>query len=135
MNIAAMIPHQGAMCLLGAVIRHDTETILCAATSHRDATNPLRREAVLPAIAGLEYAAQAMALHGALLDGGGQKPGFLSAVRGLSIAVARLDDIEAPLEVSATAMLRESGGLIYSFRVAAAGATLLEGQATVMLPA
>ncbi len=135
MNIAAMIPHQGAMCLLGAVIRHDAETIHCTATSHRDATNPLRRGAVLPAIAGLEYAAQAMALHGALLDGGGQKPGFLSAVRGLSIAVARLDDIEAPLEVSATAMLRESGGLIYSFRVAAAGATLLEGQATVMLPA
>ena len=135
MNIAALIPHQGAMCLLGAVIGHDTETILCTATSHRDAANPLRRGAVLPAIAGLEYAAQAMALHGALLDSGGQKPGFLSAVRGLSIAVARLDDIEAPLEVSATAMLRESGGLIYSFRVAAAGATLLEGQATVMLPA
>lgn len=134
MNIAAMIPHQGAMCLLDAVTGHDAETIHCTATSHRDAANPLRRDAVLPAIAGLEYAAQAMALHGALLDGGGQKPGFLSAVRSLSLAVARLDDIEPPLEVSATALLRESGGLIYSFRVAAAGVTLLEGQATVMLP-
>ena len=134
MNIAALIPHQGAMCLLGTVTRHDAETIHCTATSHRDAANPLRRGEALPAVAGLEYAAQAMALHGALLDGGAQRPGFLSAVRGLVLAVARLDDIEAPLEVSATALLRESGGLIYSFRVAAAGAMLLEGQATVMLP-
>ena len=135
MTVAALIPHQGAMCLLDAVTRHDAETILCTATSHRDPANPLRRDGMLPAIAGVEYAAQAMALHGALLDGGAQRPGFLSALRGLTLAVARLDDIAAPLEVSATALLRESGGLIYSFRVAAAGATLLAGQATMMLPA
>ncbi len=135
MNIAGLIPHQGAMCLLAAVTRHDAEVIHCTATSHRDAANPLRRDGALPAIAGLEYAAQAMALHGALLDGAAQRPGFLSAVRGLVLGVSRLDDIEAALYVSATALLRESGGLIYSFRVSAAGAMLLEGQATVMLPA
>lgn len=123
------------MCLLGAVTRHDAEHILCTATSHSDTTNPLRRDGLLPAIAGVEYAGQAMALHGALLDGAAQRAGFLSAVRGLTLAVARLDDIDAPLEVSATALARERAGLIYSFRIAAAGATLLEGQATVMLPA
>lgn len=135
MRIADLIPHQGAMCLLGAVTRHDGDHILCTATSHRDLANPLRRDGVLPAIAGVEYAGQAMALHGALLDGAATKPGFLSALRGLLLSVARLDDIAAPLEITANALARESGGLIYSFVIAAAGKTLLEGQATVMLPA
>jgi len=133
-NIASLIPHQGAMCLLAAVTRHDAEHILCTALSHRDAANPLRRDGCLPAIAGVEYAGQAMALHGALLDGDCQRPGFLSALRGLRLAVERLDDIAAPLEITATALVRERTGLIYGFRVVADGATLLEGQATVMLP-
>ncbi|MDB5381581.1 MAG: fabA fabZ [Rhodospirillales bacterium] len=134
MRIAELIPHQGAMCLLAAVTHHDAEHILCIATSHRDPANPLRRDEMLPATAGVEYAGQAMALHGALLDGGAQKPGFLSALRGFTLSVDRLDDIAAPLEITATALARESVGLIYSFCVAAAGTTLLEGQATVMLP-
>ncbi len=53
---------------------------------------------------GIEYAAQAMALHGALAAGatGGApvdtpKVGFLAGVRDVRLWVSRLDDIEADL--------------------------------------
>lgn len=132
--IAALIPHQGAMCLLECVERLDAEGILCTSTTHRDDANPLRRDGLLPAIAGVEYAAQAMALHGALTDGEAQPVGFLSALRGLSLVVERLDDIAGPLAIAATVETRECRGMIYSFSVSGDGRALLTGQAVVVLP-
>ncbi|MBR0644593.1 phosphotransferase [Plastoroseomonas hellenica] len=132
--IAALIPHQGAMCLLDCVERLDADSILCASATHRDNGNPLRRDGLLPAIAGVEYAAQAMALHGALSDGEAQPIGFLSALRGLRLSVERLDDIAGPLAVTATVEARERRGMIYGFTVSGGGRALLEGQAVVVLP-
>ena len=65
--IAARIPHQGSMCLLDAVLAWDSGQIHCRASSHRQPDNPLRAAARLGAACGIEYAAQAMAVHGALL--------------------------------------------------------------------
>ena len=65
-GIAARIPHAGSMCLLHALLDWSATTIACSAVSHRDADNPLRDAHGLPAAAAIEYAAQAMALHGAL---------------------------------------------------------------------
>jgi predicted hotdog family 3-hydroxylacyl-ACP dehydratase len=132
--IAALIPHQGTMCLLERVERLDADGILCTTGTHRDSGNPLRRDGTLPAIAGVEYAAQAMALHGALSDGEAQPVGFLSALRGLRLTVAQLDDIAGPLTIAATAEARERRGMIYGFTVSGDGRRLLEGQAVVVLP-
>ena len=44
--------------------------IRCVARGHRDADNPLRAGGELPALCGIEYAAQAMAAHGRTLGGG-----------------------------------------------------------------
>ncbi len=66
--ICARLPHAGRMCLLDRLEAWDGDSITCFATSHRDAHNPLRRAGRLPAVAGVEYAAQAMALHGNLLS-------------------------------------------------------------------
>ena len=133
--IARLVPHQGAMCLLDCVESCDAETIRCLATTHRRADHPLRRDGVLPAACGLEYALQAMALHGALTAGGvAQAPGYLSALRGVRMAVARLDDLGAPLSVMAQALVAESRGFIYRFEIAAAGRALLSGQATIVIP-
>ena len=41
-DIAGLVPQQGAMCLLEGIERHDERTIVCRATSHRSADNPLR---------------------------------------------------------------------------------------------
>ncbi len=66
--ICARLPHAGRMCLLERLEFWDGDSITCIATSHRDADNPLRRGGRLHAVAGVEYAAQAMALHGNLLS-------------------------------------------------------------------
>jgi predicted hotdog family 3-hydroxylacyl-ACP dehydratase len=65
--IESRIPHHGPMCLLDEVIGWDTERITCISGSHRSADNPLRARGRLGIACGIEYAAQAMAVHGALV--------------------------------------------------------------------
>jgi predicted hotdog family 3-hydroxylacyl-ACP dehydratase len=131
--IARLIPHQGSMCLLERVEACDAERIACLAETHRDPANPLRRGGMLPAMAGVEYALQAMALHGALSAGAAQGPGFLAALSGLRLAPGRLDGIAGPLRVAAWALAQERRGFIYSFEVAGGGRELLAGRATILL--
>lgn len=131
--IARLVPHQGAMCLLERVDACDAVAIACNSGTHRDPANPLRRDGVLPAACGLEYALQAMALHGALTAGAAQGPGFLAALAGVELAVERLDDIADTLTVRAEALAQESRGFIYRFEVAGCGRALLAGRATILL--
>ncbi|HMX23550.1 MAG TPA: 3-hydroxylacyl-ACP dehydratase, partial [Accumulibacter sp.] len=93
--IAAHIPHQGTMCLLDAVVDWSPTAIRCLARSHATLDNPLRADGRLGAACGIEYAAQAMAVHGALLAGIDDPPrqGYLTSVRAVSLHVARLDDL------------------------------------------
>ncbi len=135
-QIAKLIPHHGSMCLLESVLHYDTQSIRCSASSHRLATNPLRERGMLHAVCGVEYAAQAMAVHGALLSGQGDKPprgGRLASVRAVELSVSRLDDVEAELEVCATQLMGDENSMVYEFTVTAATQTLLKGKATVVL--
>ncbi len=79
--IAAHIPHHGSMCLLDAVKNWSDSAITCRASSHADLANPLRAEGRLGAANGIEYAAQAMAIHGALIAGNDASPrqGYLTS--------------------------------------------------------
>jgi predicted hotdog family 3-hydroxylacyl-ACP dehydratase len=130
-TIARLVPHQGT-----TVGSWDREGIRALALSHRDPRNPLRRDGLLPAICGLEYGLQAMALHGALVAGGeaSQAPGYLSSLRGVELEAERLDDVAGPLLVTAMALASESRGFIYRLMVEGGGHLLLAGQATVILP-
>ncbi|RAI58308.1 hydroxymyristoyl-ACP dehydratase [Roseicella frigidaeris] len=138
--IARLVPHAGAMCLLDRALAWDAVRIRCETGRHAAPANPLRRDGRLPAVCGVEFALQAMALHGALTGGalnGGEAPpraGFLSSLRELTLAAARLDDIPGPLAVTAEALAAETRGCIYRFEVAAGATVLLAGQAAVMLP-
>ena len=132
--IARMVPHADAMCLLDRALSWDAIRILCESTRHRDPANPLRREGMLPAICGLEFAFQAMALHGALGAGEAQRVGFVSSLREVTLGAERLDDIAAPLRIEAEALIAESTGFIYRFDISAEGRSLLAGQAAVILP-
>ncbi|WP_137127144.1 hydroxymyristoyl-ACP dehydratase [Roseomonas sp. HF4] len=131
--IARLIPHQGAMCLLERVVACDAGRIACETGTHHDAANPLRRDGALPAVSGLEYGLQAMALHGAITAGAPQGEGFVAALSGVTLAVERLDDIPGALAVEATALARESRGFIYGFEVRGGGRVVLAGRATVVL--
>ncbi|WP_324779684.1 hotdog family protein [Thiobacillus sedimenti] len=135
--IAAHIPHQGTMCLLDAVLEWSDAAIACRATSHTAPDNPLRAEGRLGAAAGIEYAAQAMAVHGALLGGDDAPPrqGYLTSVRGVTLHASRLDDVDGALEVRAERLSGNANHILYQFSVAHAGRCLLEGRAAVVLDA
>ena len=86
-GIAQRIPHAGRMCLLDALHSWTADGLHCSATGHAALDHPLRSAGGLLAPCAIEYAAQAMALHGALLgslgdglaqcpvDGPGRRPG------------------------------------------------------------
>src|SRR5256886_11224671 len=61
------IPHKGRMGLLDEVLSWDATRIRCRSATRRSPDNPLRLHGRLGAACGIEYAAQAMAVHGALV--------------------------------------------------------------------
>ena len=135
--IAARIPHQGSMCLLDAVLHWDEHNITCRALSHRAPDNPLRADDALGMANGIEYAAQAMAVHGALLAGSHTAPaaGFLASVRDVQWHAPRMDDLDAELLIHAQRLSGDARNILYSFHLDARGATVLSGRASVMLDA
>jgi predicted hotdog family 3-hydroxylacyl-ACP dehydratase len=135
-DIAQVIPHAGAMCLLEEVTAWDENSIRCTAVSHRDPANPLREAGHLAAVCGVEYAAQAMAVHGGLASGG-KRPaaGFLASVRDLTCNVGRLDDLTEDLIIEADKLMGEGSSVIYGFKVFAGDRELLSGRAAVVIDA
>lgn len=133
--IAARIPHAGTMCLLDRVLEWDAGHIRCEATSHRAGDNPLRSNGCLHAACGIEYAAQAMAVHGALCnaDGGRPRAGFLASVRSVELAVDRLDGIAGSLAIAAERLGGDGSSVLYGFLVSSEGRRLLAGRAAVIL--
>ena len=135
-QIAALIPHAGAMCLLDELLAWDAGRIRCLARSHRDPANPMRAGGELPALCGIEYAAQAMALHGRLtVQAATSSAGYLASVRELACRVARLDDLGVELVIDAQRLMGDEARVIYGFSLSAGGATVLEGRAAVVLEA
>ena len=126
------------MCLLASVDAWDAQRIQCRASSHRAADNPLRAYGRLGAACGIEYAAQAMAVHGALLappGGTRARVGYLISARGTQLHVARLDDIAADLQIEAACITRGENNILYQFSIRADGRILLEGRAAVVIDA
>lgn len=136
-RILELIPHKGTMCLLEEVAEWSNSSVTCRTHSHQSPDNPLRRSGRLHGICGIEYGLQAAALHGALLAGDLQPPGYLAALRSVEIFTERLDDPSiGVLQVTAQLELRDVRGLIYRFLLRSGnGAALLSGQATIVLPA
>ncbi len=135
-EIAALIPHAGTMCLLNGVLSWNRSHIRCIARSHRDPANPLRHAGRLAALCGVEYASQAMAVHGGL-TAGGERPaaGYLASLRDLTCHVARLDDITEDLVIDAENLTGEGSRVIYAFSIVAGGRDLLSGRAAVVIDA
>lgn len=131
--IARRIPHAGDMCLLHEVAAWDAEVIQARALSHRDAANPLRSAGGLGVAAGIEYAAQAMAVHGSLLAEGAPRAGRLASTRGVQCRVRWLDREPAPLDITARRISGDDAGMVYDFEIRAAGRLLLQGRASIAL--
>jgi predicted hotdog family 3-hydroxylacyl-ACP dehydratase len=160
--IEARIPHQGRMCLLDEVLDWDAQHIRCRTATHRAPDNPLRSHNRLGVACGIEYAAQAMALHGALAGGAANVPanvlanvaadgavdgaldtiagrssrvGLLASVRDVRLVVLRLDDIESDLICEVTHLAGDSLTALYEFALRDRDRSLLSGRASVILDA
>jgi len=135
------IPHQGGMCLLDEVLAWDAVRIRCRSATHRAANNPLRAHGRLGAACGIEYAAQAVAVHGALIAAnasgspGSAVAGYLASVRNVALHVARLDDLEADLVASAARVAGDDRMVLYEFSVSSADRELLSGRASIVFAA
>ncbi len=149
------IPHHGRMCLLDEVIEWNAQHIRCRSGTHRLRNNPLRSHGRLGSACGIEYAAQAMAVHGALVGGalahggtGGRavspdgtatdtrpQAGFLASLRNVRLHVPRLDDIAGDLICDARLVAGDLSSALYEFAVAAESQPLLSGRATVVFDA
>jgi predicted hotdog family 3-hydroxylacyl-ACP dehydratase len=125
------------MCLLDAVLSWDATRIECRTSTHRDADNPLRSHGRLGCACGVEYAAQAMAVHGALVArrSGAPAAGYLAGLRRVVLHVARLDDIQTDLLISGERINGDDTTVVYQFSVHNALRAFLSGRATVVLDA
>ncbi len=124
------------MCLLDWVEAWDQTAITCSAISHADIGNPLRQYGRLPAICGVEYAAQAMAVHAGLtFDAQEERPtsGFLASVRNLELFVDRIDTAGSALRIEARRLSGGERGFIYQFDIWSGPTLLLSGRAAVIL--
>ena len=122
------------MCLLDEVVEWTAAGIRCRSESHRAPGNPLRAHGRLGVACGIEYAAQAMAVDGALRAAASQaapRRGLLASVRGVTMSVGRLDDIEGDLFASATHIHSDTAMALYTFSVSDATRLLLAGRATI----
>jgi predicted hotdog family 3-hydroxylacyl-ACP dehydratase len=135
------IPHHGRMCLLDEVMEWDAQHIRCRSGSHRLPDHPLRSQGRLGVACGIEYAAQAMAVHGALAGGaltdagkGRSEVGLLAGLRDVRLHVLRLDDIESDLICDALLVAGDQGSALYEFALTseAERQRLLSGRATVV---
>jgi len=144
------IPHKGRMCLLDEVLSWDARRIRCRSATHRAADNPLRAHGRLGAACGIEYAAQAMAVHGALVAASaplastvatsvrgsiGPAVGYLASVRNVALYVARLDDLEADLIAAAERITGDGRTVLYEFSVWGPVRELLSGRASIVFDA
>jgi predicted hotdog family 3-hydroxylacyl-ACP dehydratase len=137
-DVATLIPHQGAMCLLERVITWSDEHIVLETDTHRATTNPLRSNGRLRAIHLCEYGAQAMAVHGALrlrAAGGARRPGMLVSLRSVAFTRDYVEALPGSLRVQAVCLQATPSTLQYEFKVSHGGELLAEGRAAVVLGA
>ncbi|MFC7292571.1 hypothetical protein [Hirschia litorea] len=107
--ISQVLPHAGDMVLIDEIVSLSADKIECRTQSHRLKNNPLSMAKGLPITAGLEYGAQAVALHGLLnstpTETHKQSPKLdarIIAVKSASWTHDWLDQLDQPLTICAT---------------------------------
>ena len=131
-SIARLVPHAGAMCLLDEVTHWSPTAIACTSAAPASG-HPLARAGAVAAIVATEYAAQATAVHGALLEETpGPRPGMLATLVDVRLGCAMRVDGPA-LSIAAELLSRSPAGCLYAFRVHSGNASVAEGRLMVAL--
>ena len=129
--IERCIPHTGRMVLLDSVVRWDATRIACSAmppTAH----HPLVRDGAVPSVAAAEYAAQAAAVHGFLIDQPEcPLPGLLAKLTDVELSAALIPGDRGSVLVKAELLSRTAGGCLYDFEVACDRTPIAHGRLMV----
>lgn len=130
-DIERRVPHTGTMCLLNEVMQWDATHIACTAVAP-GAAHPLARDGRVPAIAAAEYAAQAAAVHGALLDGrDSPRAGMLAKLSEVELHTACVAADDGPLAVRAELLSSAAAGCLYAFMVSGKHVPIASGRLLV----
>jgi predicted hotdog family 3-hydroxylacyl-ACP dehydratase len=135
-KLCELIPHSGKMCLIDSVEKWDDESIICATQTHLKHDNPLLSNGILPVSALIEYGAQAMAIHGALIarkSGEKMQKGYLAALKDINFFEnLEVNNIASPLMIRATRKFASQGNMIYEFLITSRSDNLISGRAMVV---
>ena len=133
------------MCLIDRLNQWSPERAVCESCAHLRSTHPLSGKTRLGSASLIEVAAQAMALHGALLGSADaidpaspaaeQKHGVLAGVRKVVLHETDIAMIDVSLRVEVTLSSGDSNTALYAFDVSANGQSLASGRATVLFAA
>ena len=130
-QIQSRVPHADAMCLLDSVQHWDAASIDCRAAAP-DAQHPLAGTQGVSAVVAVEYAAQAAAVHGALLDGTEMpRQGMLVTLRDVELSARLVDVAGRGLSVRAELLSRVPAACMYRFEVGNEQGCLARGQLMV----
>jgi predicted hotdog family 3-hydroxylacyl-ACP dehydratase len=134
-QIAALIPHGNSMCMLDEVVHYDRDHILCKSLHFARYENPLFETTPTNSLLLIEYAAQAAAVHSALLQSslGKARPAFIGAVKQVEL-LKSVSDNATPIEVLARCLLNEDKGAIYEISVSQHGDVLISGRLVLNQP-
>ncbi|HKC51585.1 MAG TPA: hypothetical protein VKF60_12385 [Myxococcota bacterium] len=132
-SLDTLIPHAGSMRLLSRVLEHSVERTVCAIDP--GASDLFRDpDGRVPAWVAVEYMAQGVAAHGALLDGlESPRPGFLVGAKRITLHRASFGPDES-LEVSATILQRIGRLASLACELRAGGELAAEGTLSVFIP-
>ena len=128
------------MCLLDEVLEWDAQQVLCRSGTHRQVGHPLRAHGRVGSVSLIEYAAQAAAVHGALLRSNQRTPamppetvvdpggdfGVLASARAVDLLVSNLDEIAGDLLVHARCLNSDGHAALYAFSVSQIDARLAD---------
>ncbi len=121
-DIEALIPHSGGMCLLENVSEYSEEEIVCQTQSHLLKDNPLKVKGKLSNMHLIEYGAQAIAIHGGLIEkeqkkdqAGGSRIGYIASVK--SVVWGAFNPLTMKLTVRAKALVMDEMMKQYHFSI------------------
>ena len=134
-GIERCVSHAGSMVLLNAVLHWDATHIVCSAAAP-DAGHPLARDGAVRAVTAAEYAAQAIAVHGALLEHqAAPRLAMLAKLSNVELHSACIPTDRGPLAVRAELLSRAAAGCLYDFEVACARQPVATGRLLVAFAA
>lgn len=136
-EVARCLPHEGPMVLLERVLQCTEESLECETSTHLQPEHPLSIEGQLSVFAGVEYAAQAMALHKCLNaeSDGKVRSGFVAVTSNLMPHLVVLNQASGTLNVAVNMLDSSGGGSLYEFHISHGQKKLpvLDGRLLVML--